>query len=507
MAEVINTNIASQIAQNNLSRSGEAQETALERLSSGKRINSASDDAAGLAIAERFTSQVRGLEQAQRNANDGISLSQTAEGALQQTSENLQRVRELALQSANSTNSASDREALQAEVNQLQSEIDRVAETTTFNGQNILDGSFQESQFQVGANANETIDVSVNGASTGDLGSFDLSDVNTTAKQGTGSATAPGADAATIGSNTIASQTLSIDTGDGVSETVSVSAGDSAASIASAVNAKEGTTGVTAEATNEATLGSLSADGTVSFDLSTSGGGSASVSASVTTSDLSNLADAVNDKSGQTGVTAEVGGDTGTIKLTDSEGNDINVENFSNSADNEATLNVTGLGGNATTMNATGGSTSNEDSTIVAGNVSFSSANSFSVTSDKAAGSGSVLSQGANTAVTASENNVNGVDISTVEGANNAIATVDAALQQVNSQRADLGATQNRFESTIQNLSTAETNATAARSRIEDADFAAETAELTRSQVLQQAGISALSQANNQPQNVLSLLQ
>jgi flagellin len=499
MAQVINTNILSQIAQNNLNQSQGTLQTSLERLSSGLRINSASDDAAGLAIAERFTSQVRGLAQAQRNANDGISLAQTAEGALQQTSENLQRIRELSLQSANSTNSASDREALQAEVNQLKQEISRVANTTTFNGLNILDGTFTEQQFQVGANANETIGISIDGARATDLGVFEVSDVNQTANQGTGSAA--GAAASLPGSNTVAAQNLQISTGDGATETVSVSGGDSAATIAAAVNGVQGTTGVSAEATNEVTLGNLSADGTVSFTLSSSAGGSASISAAVTTGDLSSLADAINDEAGTTGITAEVGGDTSTITLTDAEGNDINVEDFA-STTGSSTIDATGLDGNAETLTDGGA-----DSTVVAGNVEFSSAEAFSVQSSVAVGSGSVVNVAATTDVAATETDLTSVDISTVSGANDAIGLVDSALQQVNSLRADLGAIQNRFESTISNLSATEENATSARSRIQDADFAAETAALTRAQVLQQAGISALSQANSQPQNVLALLQ
>ncbi len=500
MPQVINTNIASLNAQRNLNSSQSALRTSLQRLSSGLRINSAKDDAAGLAISQRMTAQINGLNQAARNANDGISLAQTAEGALNETGNLLQRMRELAVQSANSTNSASDREALQAEVNQLQAEISRIADTTTFNGLKILNGNFAEQQFQVGANANEVISVSIAGAGANDLGSFDLSDVNQTANQGTGSAAA--AAAALPANNPIAAQTLTVSTGDGTSEAITIGAGDSAAQVAAAVNATSGATGVTADATNEVEFNTLSADGTVSFTLSSSAAGSANISAAVTTTDLSALAESINSQSGKTGITAEVGGDLSTLTLKDSEGNDINIESFDHSGASGETINVQGLDGQDEALTQGG-----NNSTVVAGNVSFNSSEAFSVQSSVADSAGSVINVAAATDVSATETNINDVDISSVSGANGAIALVDAALQQVSAIRADLGAVQNRFSSTISNLQTTVENVSAARSRIQDADFAAETAALTRAQILQQAGTSVLQQANAQPQNVLSLLQ
>jgi flagellin len=255
MSQVINTNVMSLNAQRNLSTSGGSLATALQRLSSGLRINSAKDDAAGLAISERMTAQIRGLSQAARNANDGVSLAQTAEGALSQSGALLQRMRELSIQSANSTNSASDRAALQAEVNQIKDELNRVASTTTFNGLKILDGTFQNQKFQVGANANETIGVSLAGVAATDLANYGVSGVNTSANQGTGQATA--AAAALPANNTIAAQTLTVSGSKGTS-TVTVGAGNSAYTIAANVNAVSGTTGVSAKAYNEATLSGLS---------------------------------------------------------------------------------------------------------------------------------------------------------------------------------------------------------------------------------------------------------
>jgi flagellin len=253
MSQVINTNVASLNAQRNLSTSQSNLSTALQRLSSGLRINSAKDDAAGLAIADRFTSQIRGLDQARRNANDGISLSQTAEGALAQSGQILQRVRELAIQSANATNSASDRQSLNSEVNQLVTEITRIANATTFNGLKVLDGSYQGQQFQVGADANQTIGVSIRGASARDLSN------NTVSGQGTGAAGLGGASAAANtapAGNGVVAQTVTVSGSNG-SANVSVSLNDQASTIAAAVNAQSGSTGVNARASTSATLAAL----------------------------------------------------------------------------------------------------------------------------------------------------------------------------------------------------------------------------------------------------------
>ena len=255
MALGINTNVASLSAQNQLNKSQELSNQALERLSSGLRINSAKDDAAGLAISTRFQSQISGLNVAQRNANDGISLAQTAEGALEETTNILQRIRELSVQSANSTNSSSDRSALQGEVNQLKQELDRIAGTTQFNGLNLLDGSFTAQSFQVGANANQTISVSVTGARGADLGNNTVSgESNTTVSQGTGSVA--GGAATLPANNTIAAQDITVSGTEG-SEVVSLTAGQTAESIAAAVNAETGTTGVTATASTSATFAGL----------------------------------------------------------------------------------------------------------------------------------------------------------------------------------------------------------------------------------------------------------
>ncbi|MFK7955625.1 MAG: flagellin [Lysobacterales bacterium] len=501
MPQIINTNVASLNAQRNLNESQDVLNRSLQRLSTGLRINSARDDAAGLAISERFTSQIRGLTQAIRNANDGISLAQTAEGALGQTTENLQRIRELALQSSNATNSSEDRAALQQEVNALQSEINRVADTTRFNGQAILDGNFNQQFFQVGANVNEVIGVTIRGTSATDLSNNALTAVsNTTASQGTGAVTV--ANAALPANNTIAAQTLTFNTSSGA-QTLAVTAGQSASDIAASVNGNSGPTGVSATATNSATLSGLTAAGVVSFQLGSSGDATTTVSANLTSAtDLTNLADSINDASGSTGISAELTANNASIVLTDANGDDIEISNFTSST---AATEITVAGaGNATGTDLVTGAA---DSTRVSGTVTFNSSENFSVQSSVAETAGSVINVAANTAVASTASTVADVDISTVDGAQDALAIIDSALQGISSERASLGAVQNRFESAITNLASTVENASAARSRIRDADFASETAELTRAQILQQAGLSILSQANASPQSVLSLLQ
>ncbi len=493
MAQVINTNIASLNAQRNLNTSQNSLATALQRLSSGLRINSAKDDAAGLAIADRLTTQIRGLDQARRNSNDGISLAQTAEGSLAQTGEILQRVRELSIQSANATNSATDRKALNDEVNQLVQEVNRVANTTTFNGLKILDGSYQGQQFQVGANANETIGVSIQGASAADLKNNTVALQSNTDNDGLGTVTT-GANTAAAG-NGVGAQTLTIAGASG-SSTASVAANDQASTIAASINAIVGNTGVAAKATTSATINTLSADGTVSFSLN--GGGTAtSVSAQVTTTDLTALATAINDVSGKTGVTASLSADKASVVIKQSEGKDVVLQGFTNSAG--GTVQVDGSATAATNEALTSGAA---NSTRIAGQVTLNADQGFTVASS--AGT-DVLTTGT-TATASSASLLSSVDISTVNGANSAIDIIDASLAQVNRIRASLGAIQNRFSNTIQNLQVTSENLSASRSRIQDADFASETAALTRSQILQQAGTAVLAQANAIPNNVLSLL-
>ena len=490
MPQVINTNVASLNAQRNLNTSQSALSTSLQRLSSGLRINSAKDDAAGLAISERFTTQIRGLNQATRNANDGISLSQTAEGALSSVGDNLQRIRELALQSANATNSASDREALNTEVQQRISEINRVAAQTQFNGLNLLDGTFANQVFQVGANANQTISItSILNASASALGSNVLSTSGTLM----GKAIA-GTAAATLPAGAAAETDLTLTTAQG-GTTAAISYGLSAGAdgVATAINAAGSSVGLTATATNSATISGLASAGTVSMTLN-----SQAISAAVTaTSDLTALAAAINGVAGTTGVSASFAdpANKAQITLTTTDGRDIRIASFNNTGATK-TVNVAGLDNAAITL--TGGAAT--DSTRIVGKVDINSSKGAITAAN--AGTDAFASASAVSAFSS----VGSLTIATAAGAQAAISVLDAALQQVNGGRAVLGAYQNRFESVIASLQTTSENLSASRSRIQDADFAAETAALTRNQILQQAGTAMLAQANALPQQVLSLL-
>jgi len=709
MPQIINTNVASLNAQRNLNQSQSQLGVSLQRLSSGLRINSAKDDAAGLAISERFTTQIRGLNQAVRNANDAISLSQTAEGALGEYGNILQRVRELALQSANSTNSSSDRAALNSEVQQQLAELNRISTQTQFNGQNVLDGSFIGAQFQVGANANQTISVDIGNASTDALGAFQFTN---SASPVTGTALASGdltingvnigtstdgsADAIVSAINAVSNQTnvdatatssitatnaptgrQSLSSGDLVINGVNIGAvagnGDLAAqgaSIATAINNVTATTGVTATSnsvsgaltlsssvgetiaitTNNGAAGGSAIENATGLEVSTNGNtavtnlalagtkatnaltfedfnvvsngdtftlgsGTAAVTfefqSGLVTGDLTGGGNTiigagyeVNQAGLRTQITAAINdatnGGTDNVAVDSGAGNVVNITADAFGIQTVANESVSGTNGSGTALagesvtlgtgitegatvavdgttytfirGASAGdnislaaasindvattlrgaiNTDADDSVVATGatnNVILTAAvfgtdgNAYVDATGTAVGAGvteSVTTAGTDGAFTASTtyglislssseayqvagNNpaiaglstasstltaINTIDISSVTGANSAITLIDGALDQVNSIRGDLGAIQNRFESTIANLTTTSENLSAARSRIRDADFAAETANLTRLQILQQAGISILSQANSLPQLALSLLQ
>jgi flagellin len=716
MPAVINTNVASLNAQRNLNSSQSALQTSLQRLSSGLRINSAKDDAAGLAITERMTSQIRGLNQASRNANDGVSLAQTAEGGLSEVGNNLQRIRELAIQSANSTNSASDRTSLNAEVTQLLAEIQRVSTTSQFNGQNILDGTFTAAQFQVGANANQTITASTGNAQTSALGSYQVASNSISAVSGTaltagqltfngidvGSSTSGSAEAiaaaingasnktgvsasaSTVVNSSVSNPLLrnqSLQSGDLVINGVSVGAvaGSSnvatqGSNVAAAINAVSNQTGVTATAnggTGALTLTSstgktidittnaaVTADGATRVENATGlelAGATKSFGSSVITvaAGARQVVTNTSTDTANTSDTLTVAGVTFTYSAAANSATNIQIDNTSaanqganvraalalnstvtnaftitgattdailtaktnvlstGAADGLAsatatanasswasttagagvaigdTLKIGGLtyeftrhdattvatAGNIQVKLGTGGANAAADDILTAtnlaaavsaqqaagngtvgftsrtagavtvtntlygtagvvaaptepvslgtagavasvdtagvsgvyaasstkGTLSLNSANTFSIggTSPVAAG----LSA-ANVGLTA----INTVDISTLEGANNAISLIDGALSQVSTIRGSMGALQNRFASVVSSLSASSENLSAARSRILDADFAAETAQLTRNQILQQAGTAMLAQANQLPNTVLSLL-
>ncbi len=383
MASVINTNVASLNTQRSLSSSQAGLNTAIQRLSSGMRINSAKDDAAGLSIASRMDSQIRGQQVAIRNANDGISLAQTAEGALGAVSDNLQRIRELSIQASNATNTQVDRDALNSEVTQLKAEIERVANQTSFNGTKLLDGSFSGANFQVGANATETIAVgSIVDANLATLGgTVNVATTSAAASGITGFATAIAAGGVTI---------------------------------------------------NGVDIGAISSAGSAAERAG-------------------QLVNAINQVSGQTNVGANYDNATGQITLRSSSGNIT----FGGTADDATEAGFTNTTGTATATATVG---------------------------------------------------ITGLSVSSFAGAQLAITQIDQALAQVNTARANLGATQNRFTSVVSNLQNSVENLSASKSRIMDADFAAETANLTRGQILQQAGTAMLAQANSLPNGVLALL-
>ncbi len=487
MPQVINTNIMSLNSQRNLNTSQSALQTSLQRLSSGLRINSAKDDAAGLAISERFTSQIRGLNQAVRNANDGISLAQTAEGALSESGNILQRIRELAVQSANATNSASDRQALQAEVSQLVSELDRIASSTEFNGQKLLDGTFGTAIFQVGANANQTIQATTANFRTNNFGNYRV--------EGAGSSASTAA--------RLDGENLTV-TGSLGAETITIDPGSSARDVAEAVSSKANKTGVTAFALTE-DLVTFDQAGAYVVNIKSDNAEATKVAFTISGTEgndgLAGAITAFNDLASKTGVTARISENGEGIILRNSTGNNITLTETAGNS-NAGTLRVGDVAissGQGNGDNADG-DTSGLDTIVITGQVTFDSDKSFSVVGD--AGE-TVVNQ-----TEASQlNAVANMDVSSVEGANLALATVDAALNTVSNQRAKFGAIQSRFGSTIANLSTNSENLSAARSRIRDTDFAKETAELTRNQILQQAGTAMLAQANVAPQNVLTLLQ
>ena len=488
MAATINTNVASLTAQRNLGMSQTSLNTSIQRLSSGLRINSAKDDAAGLAISERFTSQIRGLNQAARNANDGISLAQVTEGAMKSAGDILQRVRELAVQSANASNSAGDRQALNQEVGQLVSELDRIAKTTEFNGQKLIDGTFGTAQFQVGANANQTIVAATANLRTNVYGN------NQVVASGTG------ATATAWGSNGISAGTLAI-SGFVGSKNVDVASYATASSIADKVNAVKSETGVTASARTESSLSFQSAGAyslTLRSDNSSAQTISFTLSAFNTADGLSAAVSAINDQSSKTGVTASLNSDGTQILLTNATGNDILVADTA--VANAGTVSVQKLDNAGATVGAavTLAANTTVNNALVTGYVMFDSEKSFAV---------APTTTTALTAATASTlNKVSELDITTFSKATEALKTVDSALAFINGERAKLGALQSRFETAISALNITSENLSASRSRIQDADFAAETANLSRAQILQQAGTAMVAQANQIPQGVLSLL-
>lgn len=529
MALTVNTNVASLNAQRNLGSSSSSLATSLERLSSGSRINSAKDDAAGLQISNRLTSQINGLNVAVKNANDGISLAQTAEGALQESTNILQRMRDLALQAANGGNGDSERKALNDEVVQLKNELDRISTTTKFGSKSLFDGSFAEN-IQVGAQANETISVKIGSFRTTDLGttaSRDATKASLTAgaeptsltiTAGAAEIPAVAGSESTFAGDGVAVATTDFSAGTGTPANFSVNFGGTDYAVALTtdysgnadhtalvgdINTALSGSGLTASFSGNvitltedgpaytggaiAVTGDVAAvfganaagvDGTEttalvpavtgnnSFDLAVNGGTASTITIDEGTyTTLESLADNINQQIANDSTLA------GEVRATVSEGKLQFVTTDTGAAADVTITDTTGLEGGPANLGFT--------------------------TGDTAAG----VDEGAQAA-----NSVEKIDITTVDGAQSAIATIDAALKEVDVTRASLGAIQNRFDSTISNLQNVSENAAAARGRIQDTDYAAETANLTKNQILQQAGTAILAQANQLPQAVLSLL-
>ncbi|MCF2847163.1 flagellin [Pseudoalteromonas sp. ACER1] len=485
MALTVNTNVSSLNAQRNLSRSGEGLATSMERLASGMRINSAKDDAAGLQISNRLTSQVNGLAVAQRNANDGISMAQTAEGAMNESTNILQRMRELALQSANGSNSASDRESLQKEVTALKTELTRIAETTSFGGQQLLDGTFGTKSFQVGANANETIDFKLDNISADQIGS-DKYDT-------TGSITGGIVTGATNGvSDVVAGDGFKISSNGGnATAAITYSADATSKDIATAINTatSDNSVGVKAEVKNEVTLSSFSANSS-GEDVTLTLNGQAINVTDFNAKDLTELASAINSNN-NTGVTAELDlDDPSKLKLVGDD--DISLQFTEPTNSTAVTMQIQSNDGTTQT-------TAVADSYIAVGDVELTSSEGFQFEAASTEVFGSA-------AATSTLSSIDGLDITSQSGSQDALGVIDAAIASIDEQRADLGAIQNRFGHTISNLANIQENVSASRSRIQDTDFAAETAQMTKNQILQQAGTSILSQANQLPQAALSLI-
>lgn len=597
MPLVINSNIQSLNSQRQLVKSGMEQSQAMERLSSGKRINTAADDAAGLAISNRQTSQIRGLDRAVANANDGVSLIQTAEGALDESTNILQRMRELSIQSANGIYSDADRSTLDAEVQQLKSELDRISETTAFNGQNILDGTQGEIALQVGAEANQTISFSVAAVDTDSLGGTSSADIIGAEVAG-GLATLQAiTGVATTGTNTLIINDVNV--GSLTSATIT-DLNDALGAINSALDT--GRAGAEVGALVELNgssvgTGELNDAASQFVTITVVDGEGLSTAYNITDTDnLQDLADKVNDVAGSQ-VRASVS-DDGKLSLlsdgstsitivdaTGATGLSTTTENFSltvsdtNKGDGNDEISVafgTGTGATIALNGSMGGllgldarTDADITSDVVAGTaavlegdlvingieigaVTPTAASAAALTSQlvtqinaKTAETGvvatAVSSDGTGGTLTAyTLNSVSGdevsidfagttattallginetnnsqltgdsvanIDISTAAGAQDAIDVIDTALEQINSTRADLGAVNNRLDFTVSNLMNVSENTSAARSQIQDADFAQETANLSRAQVLQQASQAMLAQANAAPQQVLSLL-
>jgi flagellin len=506
MAISVNTNVTSMKSQNSLNGANSKLQTSMERLSTGMRINSAKDDSAGLQISNRMSSQINGIGVAMRNASDGISMAQTAEGAMQESTNILQRMRDLSLQSANGSNSAKDRTAMQTEITSLQDELTRIADSTSFAGSKLVDGSFGTKNFQIGANANETISLTMSDVSAAAIGrkyqSFD-STGTTTATATPGTEAAAGSLALVIGDNT---------------SNIALQADMTAQDVQDKINSLEGISDVTvsgglAVAASPATqatasMSAITVNNTETLVLDIGGQAvtltgtadpvadaatfKAAIEAAATTAGLTTV-----ETAGAYAFTGPASGAQFTL------GTDLTATNTAATSVTFGAAIQTGDG--STDFAAFSATTTNGAAAIAASTTDFTidltnAKLDTGITAVSVAGTDMSLAAGT------TFKSVAGVDLSTQNGAQDAIGVIDAAIASIDSQRADLGAKQNRMNFTVSNLSNVQTNVTDARSRIQDVDFAAETAQLTKQQILSQTSSAMLAQANQLPQTALSLL-
>lgn len=497
MGLVLNTNIGAIQAQRAITESRQEMELAMERLSTGSRINSAADDAAGLAMVERMTTQIRGLTMATKNANDGIALVRTVENALVEVSGMLQRMRELAVQAANATNSATERAFANNELNSLQLEISRVSANTRYNGTQVLNGTFSAKSLQVGTMSGEEINFTIDSVESALLGAYVMAGESSAGAYAAATATTTGYTTATNLTDDADDITI---VGNGKTRTVDIAANDSAKEVAKKINSVAGATNVFSMARTYAHLFSGSATSTA-YQVSINGTSTAAFN--ISSSDVSDAVSKINAIYSTTGVMAAATTDN-KVLLTDSDGDDLIVTNGSSGTD----LDVQGVksdgvtvAGSAVSLAANG--SSNNDTTKVVGTQRLTSSSGFTVTQTNGGTDDTWFANGTTTAALES---VAVVDISTQIGASYSIATIDGALETVSGMRGSLGTLQNRLTYSVSNLMKVTEYTIGARSRIQDADFAAETSRLAKAQVLQQAGASMLSQANASTDVVLQVL-
>lgn len=487
----INTNLGALSAQKSMNKANADFNSAMTRLSSGLRLNAAREDAAGMAISTKMTAQLMGMNQAIRNAADGKNMIDTLDGAHVEVSNALTRLRELAVQSANDTYSGTERRSIAAEARQLISEMNRIAQNTTFNGEKVMDGTFARKQLQIGADGGQTQSITVESAAATQIGAF-------TIKSNVSISTTGGI---TGGKQLIVS-------GNAGTTGIVTSPNMSARELAQAVNDASAETGVQAVAVSKAKLSDLSQFGKISFEVNDEPIGTVAIA---NPADLRPLRDAINSKTSATGVSAEMGADNSEIILTDPTGKNISVTNYlatDSGLATEASLKVTALN-----MDEAPDPVADEltlDAVVTeataTGQLMFKSTRTFSVNSapiDTGAGEVGFLPGTANRA---DLDPISNIDLSTAEGAADAIMVIDVALQKVSEARGELGAMSNRLDSTVSNLTNISISVESARSQIVDADIAKESTELARGQIVSQAATAMLAQANSSTENIMSLL-